>query len=159
MTLEPTPARAPSFWRRALLPFACAIAFGAVAAPSARAEDEGGGGDPQKELEAKIKAQMEKIVRLMKENEDALLNAASRGGKAPSGVDVVPPEGSAMDGSAPGADGSKNGSNGEGATGPATGPKKGEDARKAIEELMRLTVQQGGTIPKEIEELVKLIPT
>lgn len=56
----------------ALLPF--------LAAP-ARAED-GEGGDSPDAIEAKIKAQMQKIIRLMRENQKALLEASLEIGRA-----------------------------------------------------------------------------
>ena len=154
MSIEETGFRARSAaprWRRAAAPLACALALGfglpAFAPRAALAEeggpDEGSGGN--EELERKIKAQMDKILRLMRENEKALLEAASRGGKKPAGVDVTPPDAPpAMEGAQPSA---------------GTPPSEGGQVRREIDELIRLTTQNGGTIPKELEELVKMIPT
>jgi hypothetical protein len=135
---------------RAALPLALLLAGGAVAlpAPLARAEDGPGGEKPAEDLEAQIKAQMEKVVRLMRENEKALLEASVLGGRRPEGVDVKPPPG---------------GTQGAGSAQPppagGTPPPQGEDARRKIEEVLRATQQRGGTIPGELENLVKMIPT
>jgi hypothetical protein len=105
-------------------------------------------GPPEPEnLEQKIKAQLEKIARLMKENEAALLEASRGSGKRPDGPDVKPPDGEAPPAMQP--------------EKPPEGPSpagRGEEVRKRIEELLKTTQQSGGAIPKEIEELIKMIP-
>jgi hypothetical protein len=109
----------------------------------ARADD---GPEGAESIEQKIKAQLEKIVRLMKENEQALLEASRGSGKKPEGPEVKPPEAPpAMEGAPPP----------EGTPPPA---ERGEDIRKRIEELLKTTQEKGGAIPKEIEELIKMIP-
>ncbi len=150
MTLpRPTPR-----WRQAIAPFACVLALGvALPAVSPRVAVAEDGPDPSgaQSDEEKIKAQMEKILRLMRDNEKALLDASNRGGKKPPGVDVVPPEAPpAMAGGGPEAAKPPEG---------GTPPEKGSDVRRAIDELIKLTSEKGGSIPKELEELVKMIPT
>jgi hypothetical protein len=105
-------------------------------------------GETGESVEQKIKAQLEKIARLMKENEAALLEASRAGGAKPEGPDVKPPE----DPPPPAM---------EGATPPEGGPPSGErgrDIRKRMEELLKTNQEKGGAIPKEIEELIKMIP-
>ena len=80
----------------------------------------------------------------MKENEAALLEASRGSGKKPEGPDVKPPEAGMQPEKPP-----------EGA--PPAG--RGEEVRKRIEELLKTTTEKGGAIPKEIEELIKMILT
>ncbi|MFM8980011.1 MAG: hypothetical protein ACKOSS_06065, partial [Planctomycetia bacterium] len=54
------------------------------------------------DLERKIKEQMEKVLRLMRENEEALLKASQQGGSAPTGPDIpIPPLPPAPSGGSP----------------------------------------------------------
>ena len=129
--------------RAALL---CAAAAALLAPPSrALADGPAEGGDADS-LKREIQAQAEKIVRLMRENEKALLEASRGSGKKPAGVDVGPIE--------PG--GAR-----EGAAAPAgTGlPQGGDEVRRRLEDLLKASQEKGATIPKELEELVKMIPT
>ena len=152
--------RAPLSSLRVALPLALFLAGAGlvIPAPLARAEDgpvgpEGSEDDEEKaeDLEAEIKAQMDKILRLLRDNEKALLEASVAGGRRPEGVAVEPPPGSsesaAMSEPPPAG------------TPPAGTPPQGEEVRRRIEELVRSTQQQGGTIPGELENLVKMIPT
>lgn len=132
-----------------------------LAAPRlAAAADEGEEG--AKSIEEKLKAQMEKVLRLMRENQKALLEAAGGSGKKPAGVDVpVPDDPSGMGGAGPegGMEGGRPPEGGkppEGGTPPTGG--RGEDIRRRMEEILKTTEQTGGAIPKELEELVRMIP-
>jgi hypothetical protein len=135
----------------------------AIAAPAARAADEAGPEDPR----AKLKAQVEKILKLMKENETALLEASMAGGAAPKGPDVkvpdVPP--------APGAPGSPetpppgapppSGASGSEGTPPGGGSPgtRGEEIRKRLDEIIKGQQTGSSRIPDELAELVRMIPT
>jgi hypothetical protein len=135
---------------RALRGAAVVLASLGLSCAVARAEDEPDAGADA--LEKAIKEQMEKVIRLMHENEKAILEASTGSGKKPAGVDVKPPvapeEPSMADGSPP----PSGGETGEDAV------PGGESTRRAIEELIRTTESAGGAIPAQIEELVKLIP-
>jgi hypothetical protein len=111
----------------------------AFASRDARADD-GDGHDAS--VHEKICAQMEKILRLMRASETALLEASRGGGKKPDSVDVKPPE-------PPPAS--------AGASPPATAP--GADAKKALDDLLSGARDSSGKVPHELEELVKMIPT
>ncbi len=122
----------------------------------ARAEDEEAGG-----VEEKIKQQMEKILKLMRENEEALLKLSTGKAATPKGVDVnVPPGGSPppSGSSGGGSEGSSGGSSGGASGGSSGGEGTGGDIRRKLEELIKR--QQGSSIiPGELEKLVKMIPT
>ncbi len=132
-----------------------------LAAPRlARAADEGEEGPTS--IEQKLKAQMEKILRLMRENQKALLEAARGSGKKPDGVEVpVPDDPSGMGGAGSDA-GMEGGRPPEGGTPPPGGTPpaggRGEDIRRRMEEILKTTEQKGGAIPQELEELVRMIP-
>lgn len=76
---------------RRVAAFAAGLALLPFLAGPARAED-GEGADSPEAVQAKIKAQMEKIIRLMRENQQALLEASLGSGKKPKGAEVEPPE-------------------------------------------------------------------
>lgn len=130
-----------------ILPAALAlVGVLALAAGTAWAgPDEG-----QESIEAQIKAQMDKIIQLMEENEAAILEASTGGKETPKKVDVeVPP--------APEAEGpSSTGS--EGSSGSSGSERAGESAAKKLEELIRTSRGTGNRIPGELEELVKMVP-
>src|SRR5690349_22574580 len=90
----------------------------------------------------------------MKENEAALLEASRQGGRRPDGPDVKPPE--PPEGTPPPAMGPPEGAPPEGGGEPGA---RGQEIRKKLEELVQTTQDKGGSIPKEIEELIKMIPT
>lgn len=96
------------------------------------AEEGEEGLDP---VSAKVKAQMEKIVRLMQENEAALLEISTGGKARPKPVDVAidPPQGS------------------EGSAGKDSSDKDSSD---------KVRKQRKGSeaIPQELEELVRMVP-
>ena len=117
----------------------------ALAVPSGRAFADGEGEESGESIEQKIKAQIEKIIKLMRENEKALLEASRGSGKKPDGVEVKPPDVPGME-SPPPPDG----------TAP---PLRGDDVRKRLDELLKTSQGSGASIPKELEELVKMIPT
>jgi hypothetical protein len=122
---------------------AAAIAF----SPFAHAEEgEGGGGDLQK----KIQAKMEKILELMRANEAALLKLSTGKAAATKKVDVEVPDAP----KAEGASGTK-GSDGAGASGEGT---SGKDVTKEIEKLLESVTHKGGSIPDEIKQLIEMIP-
>ncbi len=124
------------------------------------AADEGEEG--AKSLEEKLKAQMEKVLRLMRENQKALLEAARGSGKQPGPVDVPIPDdaggmgGRGSDGGMVGGSPPEGGRPPEGGTPPPG--ERGEDIRKRMEEILKTSEQRGGAIPKELEELVRMIP-
>ncbi len=129
---------------------------------SARADDEG---DAQS-LEKQIREQMDKIMRLMRDNEKALLKAASGGAEKPAAVDVkvpVPPEGSsgaAMEGGdAAMGDGHSAGMDGAEPDQGSQPGASGHEAKKGIDELLDGVRSNGAKIPKELEELIRMIPT
>lgn len=119
-----------------------------AAAPAAHAEGEEGGPS----IEEQIKEQMKKVIQLMKENEQAILEASRGSGKKPEGVQVTPPpdEGSATKPPPEGSTGKKP----EGEAPPA----KGQDIQKRMDELIKSTQSGGGMIPQELEQLIRMIP-
>lgn len=155
---------------RSSLCLALAVAALALPAPRAvRAEEPS-------DLERKIKEQMEKVLRLMRENEEALLKASQQGGATPKGPDIpIPPLPPAPAGGAPqgsgggaaggGAGGAGQGGAGQGGTGQggagqggAGSGEAGEGARVALEELLKVLREGGGAIPGEIESLMRMLP-
>ena len=114
----------------ALLLGALAVATPAWAGP--QADPEGGGAD---DIEAQIKAQMDKIIRLMEQNEEALLELSASQKAEPKAVDVKVPDPN------------------EGSSSSA-----GQSAAEKLEKLVRQQRQSGGTIPGELEELVRMVP-
>jgi hypothetical protein len=130
----------------------------AFAAPStARADDAGG-----KEEPSPVKAQMRKIVRLMRENEEALLEASrGEGGKAkpvdvtapPVAPDRAPPP-AATNGEAPKSAGEPGGKQA-----PAPLGEKGASAAGGLDDLLAGAGVRGANLRREIEELLRMIPT
>ena len=123
--------------RAALLAAALLLA---VPAGRAFAEGEEGG----ESIEQQVKAQIDKIIKLMRENEKALLDASRGSGKKPDGVEVKPPDTAAMESGTPPA--------GE------PPPLRGEEVRKRLDELLKTSQGSGAAIPNELEALVKMIP-
>jgi hypothetical protein len=124
----------------------------ALATPLARAEEgePPSGEDPFRE----IREQMEKISRLMRENEALLLEASRVGGEAPAPVSVDPPP-------APRTPDEKAATDEKGAR-ESDGPDasaNGEEIRRRLEKLIRGSSERGVAIPKELEELVRMWPT
>jgi hypothetical protein len=154
--MNPIVSRMPSWSRRAALVAVFSMAgFLSITtnAPAARAEDgEEGDDDAPEAVESKIRAQMEKILKLMRDNEKAILAASQGSAKRPDGVTVPPPE------SPPTSASHENIGKPEGGGDRATPPARGDDISKKMEDLIRSTQHAGGSIPKELEELVKLIP-
>ena len=128
--------------RRLLVVAALVGAIGLMTTDAFAAEEEEGG-----DLRGKIRQQMEKIRKLMAENENALLELSTGAKAEPKqvDVDVPPPEGTNSGGANDGASGGEQGAS-------------GEKARKAIEELLRKQSESGEPIPEEITRLVKMIP-
>jgi hypothetical protein len=134
-----------------------------LAAPLARADDA----PPPDDLKAQLKAQVEKILKLMRENEAALLEASTAGGAAPKGPDVKIPEPPTNPGGTgtppPSGDktgsGSAGGANGGGGNGSGTAGTRGDEIKKKLEELIKGQQQGASKIPDEIANLVKMIPT
>ena len=134
-----------------------------LAAPLARADDA----PPPDDLKAQVKAQVEKILKLMKENETALLEASMAGGAAPKGPDVkvpdvppapgapgspeTPPPGAPPPSGAGGAEGTPSGS--------GTPGTRGEEIRKRLDEIIKGQQAGSSRIPEELAELVRMIPT
>jgi hypothetical protein len=155
----------PRFRRRfgpALAAILVAAFAGAVAAP-ARAEDgEGEEGEEAEgdDVSARIREQMEKIARLMRENEEALLEASRVGGRDPGPVEVTPPptpeSADSPEGAAP-----PRHQPPEGIAPPPEGGtprERGEEIRRRMDDLIRGSSERGGRIPRELEELVRMIP-
>jgi hypothetical protein len=117
-------------------------------APRAWAED---GSGSSTDIKGQIKQKMEKILKLMKQNEEALLKLSEGHQAQPRKVDVKVPDTPSKTGSKATPGGSSTQGNSEGATG-----TKGEDVAKKLGKLVRA---QGGTIPKELRELAEMIPT
>lgn len=140
------PARSTAFLTASLL--ACALLAGAR---GARADDPPQGGD---DVQAKIEAKMREILRLMRENGKALLEAAQGGTTKPKGVDFVPPDPSMSEPPPPGGAGS--GMDG-GAGGSSEGGAGGE-IRRRMDEIIEQSTRTGVAIPKELEELIRMIP-
>lgn len=135
-----------------------ALALGSVTAPSrpARADEpppEGG------DVQAKIEAKMKEILRLMRENGQAILEASKGGTEKPKGVTVTPPEPPRSDGATPPPDGPSGGMDG-GMAGGSTGtePGAGGEIRRRMEEIVEQANKTGAAIPRELEELVRMIP-
>jgi hypothetical protein len=140
---------------------AAGLAVGGAGAARAFADDGGEGGDGSADsIAAQIQAQMRKIVKLMRENEGALLTASRGGGGKPAGVPVKPPEGEAATPPRSG-DGTGGAPPATGGAGPSAGQpgQAGEDAQKRLDELLKASAEEGKVIPKELEELVRMIPT
>ena len=114
--------------------FACA----ALCPPVWAGPEEGG----ENEIEARIKEQMAKIIRLMEANEQALLEVSTGARGDPEAIDVpVPP--------------------GEGASsqgGSSAGGEAGTSAARKLEKLIETQRGAGPKIPGELEELVRLVP-
>src|SRR5262245_43423497 len=134
-----------SFGLAAATAGALALFGAATFAPSARADDEGEEGGDAQGTEKKIKEQMDKIVRLMRENEKAILAASQGSGKRPEGANVETPP---SDGSSTATPKPSN-PNSEGSDGSPAG--RGDEIKKKMEELLRTTQDGGGSIPKELE--------
>lgn len=165
--------RLPFRWTRLLA--ATVAASGLLSLPLFARADDGAGDDEQQEVAKKIREQMDKILRLMRDNEAKLLEAARQGTERPGAIDVKtpqPPEGKGgqaagmdsggmdsggMDDSAMGESGSAgmDGAKGDGGTPVDTGRK----AKAAIDELLDGVRKDGAKIPKELEELIRMIPT
>jgi hypothetical protein len=105
------------------------------------AADDGDGSGQMNEVSRKVREQMQKIIQLMQENEKALLRLSTGQGGRPGHPEVVPPEGTQPP---PGGTGSA-----------AAG---GEEAQKALGELIRGQRQGAEQIPHELEELVRMVP-
>src|SRR5439155_26113334 len=123
---------------------ALALALAALAGVRpARADGEGGDAES---LEKQLRAQMEKIVRLMKENEKAILEASKGAPRTPVHVDVDKPEAPAKP--TPPPEKQKPGEPGGDASGEKPTPGgRGEEVRRRMEELLRATQEGGGSIP------------
>jgi len=122
------------------------LAGAVLLAPSAFAE-EGEGEGPGNDLKKKIQAKMEKILKLMRDNEAALLKLSSGKAAATRKVDVEVPEGQPQGGA------DKNGEAKKGGEG-----AEGENAAKEIEKLLESVSKKGGSIPDELKQLVEMIP-
>ena len=116
-----------------------ALLIGWTVVPAFAEPGEGG----EDEISAKIQKQIDKIIELMEKNEQALL-VLSTGNKAkPEPVDVKPPALPPEGGSVKPPEG-KGGSD--------------SDIQKALDELIKGQRRTAGTIPSELEELVRMVP-
>ncbi len=127
-----------------------------LAALPALAEEGEEGMDP---VSAKVKAQMEKIIRLMRQNEQALIEISTGGKAKPKQVDVdveVPPS---RDGSSGSSEGANGGASGNGASeGGGEQPRGSESVVEKLDELVNGQRNTGEKIPGELEELVRMVP-
>ena len=128
-------------------------------APRALAADEPPDGE---DLEAKIKAKMQEILKLMRENGKAILDASQGGGARPKGVEVTPPppEGQPPSGTPPSGTPPPGGNPPPGGKEGTEPGGTGTDVRQRMEELLKQLSSKGtaGAIPKELEALVRMIP-
>lgn len=122
-----------------------AFALALALAPTARAEGEEG---PSQDLKKRIQQKMEKILELMKKNEDALLKLSTGQKAKPQRVEIDPPDQPSGSGGASEGSSSAGGSEGSAGT-------EGSEAARKLEEIVRA---QGGSIPGELKQLVELIP-
>ena len=120
---------------------AALLALTAFLTPPAWAEGEEHGQD---QVSKEIQEQMDKIIRLMEENEAALLTLSTGGKARPKPVDVgVPPA---------------EGTNASGSGGEGDPQSRGQEAAEKLEELMKQQRSTGGKIPGALEELVRMVP-
>ena len=128
---------------------AALLLAGLLFAPIAWAED----GEPEgNDISEEIKKQMDKILQLMKDNQDALIKLSANQDAETKKVDVTVPPSDSKDGAS-----SKDGAKGDGQSGEAG--TSGQSAAEAIKKLLE-GQQKGSTkIPSEIEELLQMIPT
>lgn len=124
-----------------------AVALIGWAALPAYAEPGAGEGG-EDDISAKVQKQMEKIIELMEKNEQALLTLSTGSKAVPKAVDVKPPEGDAVQPPDEGAAQPPEGQDGE----------AGSGAGKELDELIRSQRKAGGSIPGELEELVRMVP-
>jgi len=109
--------------------------------------EPGAGEGGEDDISAKIQKQMDKIIELMEKNEKALL-ALSAGEKArPEAVDVKPP-------ALPPKNGSQQPPQGQG----GESGSSGSEAGKQLDELIKAQRKAAGSIPGELEELVRMVP-
>lgn len=129
---------------RRLLPHCLLAALVLSLASVAHADDQA----PPNDIRDKIKAQMEKILALMKQNQDALLelSANRKAEPKPVDVDVEPPAGAPA--KPP-----------EASKPPEAGPDQGARAAQEIEKLLRTASAESRRIPGEITKLLEMIPT
>lgn len=124
-------------------------------------------------VSAEVKAQMEKIIELMRENEAALLEISTGNKAKPKrvDVDVDPPEGPPQGGASSGSEGSSSGSSSSGSEGASSGSSSSgssggadggsrsrQEAIRKLDEMVSGQRQVGEQIPKELEELVRMAP-
>lgn len=158
-----------SIVRRLALASLASLALAFAQPGQALAEDPPAGG-----AEQQLKEQMEKIIKLMEENEQALIELSAGGKDRTKRPDVdippdqsnPPPSGSGGEsgssaggsgGSAGGSGGSAGGSGGSAGGSGGSAGSQGAEIRKRIEELLK---GQGRNrqIPGEIEQLIRMIP-
>src|SRR5262245_43036046 len=126
---------------------AATAAAALFAARPARADDAPpeSGGNP-------VEAQMRKVAQLMRENEEALLEA-SRGARAvPKAVDVPPPPAEPA-AAAKAAEPPK-----ETAPGTPPRPDAGKQTARSMDDLLSGASQRGHKVRQEIEALLRMIP-
>jgi len=119
------------------------LAGAVLLSPAAFAEDGEGAGD---DLKKKIRAKLEKILKLMRDNEAALLKLSTGTAAKTRKVEVDVPEGQPQGGEA-----------GKGDAGSKSGPS-GESAVEEIKKLLESVSKKGGSIPDELKQLVEMIP-
>jgi hypothetical protein len=124
-------------------------------APLALAEPGAGEGG-EDDISAKIQKQMDKIIELMEKNEKALLDLSTGRPAKTEAVDVKPPD--AAGAKPPDAAGAKPPEDGSVPPPEGSSGRTGDDARKAIDELIKGQRQAAGSIPGELEELVRMVP-
>ena len=128
----------------------CLLTFAVAFPRAAWAEDEGAQPD---DVQARVKKKLEKVLKLMRDNEAALLKLSTGQAAVPKKVDIEPPP--QNDGGSAG-EGSKGaGSSSGGASG---GGLSGEEISKKLDEMIKGQRGAGGTIPDELKQVVQMIP-
>ena len=129
-----------------LLPIALALLGAlALATPAGTPTAFAGPEEGEDPIAAKIKAQMDKIIKLMEENEEAILTLSTGGKAEPKKVDVTVPPGTETKDPQAG-DSSSNST------------ESGASAAEKLKELVNSQRKVGGQIPGELEELVRMVP-
>lgn len=128
-----------------------------LAPATARAEE----GHELDEASKKVMEQMEKVLELMRQNEEALIQISAGARDKPRRVDVEIPDVPPADGASGAGGGSASaGEGGQGSQGAGGGSPSegGREAARALEEIIRGQRSASGQIPGELEELVRLVP-
>ncbi len=128
-----------------------------LAPATARAEE----GPELDEASKKVMEQMERVLELMRQNEEALIQISAGARDKPRRVEVEIPDVPPADGASGNGDGNSSaGEGGQGSQGAGGGSttEGGREVARALEEIIRGQRSASGQIPGELEELVRLVP-